>query len=107
MGLGGPLTSLIFTRSGGALDCSIRVKFAEGEEAAFLVARACARCGRRAIFPRTAGPAPASDRGRQVAWRSGDGGFSMPVGDLLTLVQYDLPLKVVLLNNSAHARAER
>ncbi|WP_435860019.1 hypothetical protein [Streptomyces roseus] len=31
----------------------------------------------------------------------------MPVGDLLTLVQYDLPLKVVLLNNSAHAMAER
>ncbi|MGP4043154.1 pyruvate dehydrogenase [Streptomyces sp. 2A115] len=41
------------------------------------------------------------DRGRQVVSLSGDGGFSMLMGDFLTLVQYGLPVKVVLFNNSA------
>ena len=41
------------------------------------------------------------DRTRQVISMSGDGGFSMLMGDFLTLVQYDLPVKVVLWNNSA------
>jgi pyruvate dehydrogenase (quinone) len=41
------------------------------------------------------------DRGRQVVSMSGDGGFSMLMGDFLTLVQYDLPVKVVLFNNSS------
>jgi pyruvate dehydrogenase (quinone) len=41
------------------------------------------------------------DRRRQVVSLSGDGGFSMLMGDFLTLVQYDLPVKVVLFNNSA------
>lgn len=41
------------------------------------------------------------DRGRQVVSMSGDGGFTMLMGDFLTLVQYDLPVKVVLFNNSA------
>ncbi|GII72208.1 pyruvate dehydrogenase [Sphaerisporangium melleum] len=40
-------------------------------------------------------------RGRQVISMSGDGGFSMLMGDFLTLVHYDLPVKVVLFNNSA------
>ncbi|KRV49820.1 pyruvate dehydrogenase [Wenjunlia vitaminophila] len=39
--------------------------------------------------------------GRQVISMSGDGGFSMLMGDFLTLVQYALPVKVVLFNNSA------
>lgn len=42
-----------------------------------------------------------TDRGRQVVSMSGDGGFSMLVGDFLTLVQYDLPVKVVLFNDSS------
>jgi pyruvate dehydrogenase (quinone) len=42
-----------------------------------------------------------NDRGRQVVSMSGDGGFSMLMGDFLTLVQYDLPVKVVLFNNSS------
>ncbi|OLZ65204.1 pyruvate oxidase [Streptomyces amritsarensis] len=42
-----------------------------------------------------------TDRGRQVVSMSGDGGFSMLMGDFLTLVQYDLPVKVVLFNNSS------
>ncbi|MFT2019544.1 pyruvate dehydrogenase [Streptomyces sp. 796.1] len=41
------------------------------------------------------------DRGRQVVSMSGDGGFSMLMGDLLTLVQYELPVKIVLFNNSS------
>lgn len=32
---------------------------------------------------------------------SGDGGFSMLMGDFLTLIQHDLPVKVVLFDNSA------
>jgi pyruvate dehydrogenase (quinone) len=32
---------------------------------------------------------------------SGDGGFAMLMGDLLTLTQYDLPIKVLVFDNSA------
>jgi pyruvate dehydrogenase (quinone) len=38
---------------------------------------------------------------RQVISLSGDGGFTMLMGDFLTLVQYGLPLKVVVFNNGA------
>ncbi|MEU9063001.1 pyruvate dehydrogenase [Streptomyces sp. NPDC048430] len=41
------------------------------------------------------------DRRRQVVSLSGDGGFSMLMGDFLTAVQYDLPVKVVVFNNSS------
>lgn len=41
------------------------------------------------------------DRDRQVVSISGDGGFSMLMGDFLTLVQYGLPVKVVVFNNSS------
>ncbi|MET8286466.1 pyruvate dehydrogenase [Streptomyces sp. NPDC048448] len=47
-----------------------------------------------------------SDRARQVVSMSGDGGFSMLMGDFLTLVQYDLPVKVVLFNNSSLGMVE-
>lgn len=47
-----------------------------------------------------------TDPGRQVVSMSGDGGFSMLMGDFLTLVQYDLPVKVVLFNNSALSMVE-
>ncbi|WP_067171364.1 pyruvate dehydrogenase [Microtetraspora niveoalba] len=40
-------------------------------------------------------------RGRQVVSLSGDGGFSMLMGDFLSLVQYGLPVKVVLFDNSS------
>ena len=46
------------------------------------------------------------DRNRQVVSMSGDGGFSMLMGDFLTLVQYDLPVKVVLFNNSSLSMVE-
>jgi pyruvate dehydrogenase (quinone) len=39
--------------------------------------------------------------GRQVVSLSGDGGFAMLMGDVLTLGQYDLPVKIVLFNNHA------
>jgi pyruvate dehydrogenase (quinone) len=42
-----------------------------------------------------------TDRSRQVVTLSGDGGFSMLMGDFLTLVQHDLPVKVVLFDNSS------
>jgi pyruvate dehydrogenase (quinone) len=38
---------------------------------------------------------------RQVVSLSGDGGFSMLMGDLLSLVQLRLPLKLVVFNNGA------
>jgi pyruvate dehydrogenase (quinone) len=38
---------------------------------------------------------------RQVISLSGDGGFSMLMGDFLTLAQYGLPLKVCVFNNGA------
>jgi pyruvate dehydrogenase (quinone) len=46
--------------------------------------------GAQAVFP-----------GRQVISLSGDGGFSMLMGDFLSLVQLGLPVKVVVFNNSA------
>ena len=39
--------------------------------------------------------------GRQVVSLSGDGGFTMLMGDLLSLKQLDLPVKVVVFNNGA------
>lgn len=39
--------------------------------------------------------------GRQVISLSGDGGFSMMMGDILTIVQYNLPVKIVVFNNSS------
>jgi pyruvate dehydrogenase (quinone) len=36
---------------------------------------------------------------RQVISFSGDGGFSMMMGDFLTLMQMNLPVKIILLNN--------
>ncbi|MEU1515926.1 pyruvate dehydrogenase [Streptomyces sp. NPDC005811] len=47
-----------------------------------------------------------TDRRRQVVSMSGDGGFTMLMGDFLTLVQYDLPVKVVLFNNSSLSMVE-
>ncbi|MEU6883284.1 pyruvate dehydrogenase [Streptomyces sp. NPDC046712] len=47
-----------------------------------------------------------TDRSRQVISMSGDGGFSMLMGDFLTLVQYDLPVKIVLFNNSSLSMVE-
>ncbi|MCC8450349.1 pyruvate dehydrogenase [Streptomyces rochei] len=41
------------------------------------------------------------DRSRQVVSLSGDGGFSMLMGDFLTLVHHNLPVKVVVFNNSS------
>jgi len=46
--------------------------------------------GAQATFPK-----------RQVVSLSGDGGFSMLMGDFLTLTQHDLPVKVVVFNNGA------
>ncbi|MEU6082677.1 pyruvate dehydrogenase [Streptomyces sp. NPDC047108] len=46
------------------------------------------------------------DRKRQVVAMSGDGGFAMLMGEFLTLVQYDLPVKVVLFNNSSLGMVE-
>jgi pyruvate dehydrogenase (quinone) len=45
--------------------------------------------------------AQASFPGRQVISLSGDGGFSMLMGDFLSLVQLGLPVKVVVFNNGA------
>ena len=41
----------------------------------------------------------AAQPGRQVVSLSGDGGFTMLMGDLITLTQQRLPVKVVVVNN--------
>jgi pyruvate dehydrogenase (quinone) len=41
----------------------------------------------------------AAQPGRQVVSMSGDGGFTMLMGDLITLTQHKLPVKVVVFNN--------
>ncbi|MFI5031944.1 MAG: ubiquinone-dependent pyruvate dehydrogenase, partial [Reyranellales bacterium] len=43
--------------------------------------------------------AQASHPGRQVISMSGDGGFTMMMGDFITLTQMGLPMKVIVLNN--------
>jgi pyruvate dehydrogenase (quinone) len=45
--------------------------------------------------------AQAAFPGRQVISLSGDGGFTMLMGDVLSLVQLGLPVKVVVFNNGA------
>jgi pyruvate dehydrogenase (quinone) len=45
--------------------------------------------------------AQAAFPGRQVISLSGDGGFTMLMGDFLTLVQLNLPVKIVIFNNSS------
>jgi pyruvate dehydrogenase (quinone) len=44
--------------------------------------------------------AQAAFPGRQVISLSGDGGFTMLMGDILTLTQMELPVKVVVFHNS-------
>jgi pyruvate dehydrogenase (quinone) len=39
--------------------------------------------------------------GRQVIAMAGDGGLAMLMGELLTVTQYDLPIKIVVFDNSA------
>ncbi|KAA9104981.1 ubiquinone-dependent pyruvate dehydrogenase [Microbacterium rhizomatis] len=41
------------------------------------------------------------DRSRQVIALSGDGGLSMLLGDLISIRQNDLPIKIVVFNNSS------
>lgn len=43
----------------------------------------------------------ASQPGRQVVALAGDGGLTMMLGELLTLVQEDLPVKIVVFENSS------
>jgi pyruvate dehydrogenase (quinone) len=45
--------------------------------------------------------AQAAYPGRQVISLSGDGGFTMLMGDFLTLAQHRLPVKIVVFNNGA------
>jgi pyruvate dehydrogenase (quinone) len=45
--------------------------------------------------------AQATEPGRQVITLSGDGGIAMLLGDLITLRQLHLPVKVVVFNNGA------
>ena len=50
--------------------------------------------------------AQASHRGRQVISLSGDGGLAMLMGDLLSLRQLDLPVKLIVFRNDALAFVE-
>ncbi|MBB1256965.1 ubiquinone-dependent pyruvate dehydrogenase, partial [Streptomyces sp. OF3] len=46
------------------------------------------------------------DPHRQTVAMCGDGGFTMLMGDFLTLVQYDLPVKIVLFDNGSLGMVE-
>lgn len=48
----------------------------------------------------------AADPKRQVIALAGDGGLSMLLGDILTLKQHNLPVKIVVFNNNAFAFVE-
>jgi pyruvate dehydrogenase (quinone) len=50
--------------------------------------------------------AQVSHPGRQVFSMSGDGGFAMLMGDLLTLRQHELPVKVIVFKNDSLAFVE-
>jgi len=50
--------------------------------------------------------AQVSHPGRQVISFSGDGGLSMLMGDLLSLRQLQLPVKLIVFNNSSLAFVE-
>jgi pyruvate dehydrogenase (quinone) len=50
--------------------------------------------------------AQVSHPGRQVIALSGDGGLAMLMGDLLSLQQLQLPVKIIVLNNSSLAFVE-
>ncbi len=50
--------------------------------------------------------AQVSHPGRQVISMSGDGGFAMLMGDLLTLRQHQLPVKLIVFKNDALAFVE-
>ena len=50
--------------------------------------------------------AQATYRSRQVISMSGDGGFSMLLGDLLTLRQHELPVKIIVFKNDSLAFVE-
>ena len=43
----------------------------------------------------------AADRSRQVVVLAGDGGLAMMLGELITAVQHDLPVKIVVFDNGA------
>lgn len=45
--------------------------------------------------------AQSADRNRQVVTFSGDGGLSMLMGELITVKQHDLPIKIFVFNNSS------
>jgi pyruvate dehydrogenase (quinone) len=51
--------------------------------------------------------AQASHPGRQVVSMSGDGGFTMMMGDFVSLVQLRLPVKIIVLNNGTLGFVER
>jgi len=50
--------------------------------------------------------AQAAERGRQVIALAGDGGLAMLMGDLITLRQLKLPVKIVVFNNGSLAFVE-
>jgi pyruvate dehydrogenase (quinone) len=50
--------------------------------------------------------AQVSHAGRQVISMSGDGGFARLIGDLLTLRQHQLPVKLIVCRNDSLAFVE-
>jgi len=57
------------------------------------------------LFPQAIG-AQTSHPGREVVSLSGDGGLAMLMGDLLSLRQLELPVKVIVFKNNALAFVE-
>jgi pyruvate dehydrogenase (quinone) len=57
-------------------------------------------------LPHAIGAQAAAGSGRQVVALSGDGGLAMMLGELITLRQQHLPVKIVVFNNGALAFVE-
>jgi pyruvate dehydrogenase (quinone) len=111
-GDGGPLHPQVLTRAIDELAADDAVFTADVGLPTLWAARHLTVNGRRRLFgsfihgtmanalPQAIG-AQAADPGRQVVALAGDGGLAMLLGELLTLRQNRLPVKVVVYNNGA------
>ena len=113
----GPIHPQVLTRAIDELAAPDAVFFADVGTPTLWAARYLTMNGRRRLLgsfnhgtmanalPQAVG-AQASQPGRQVIALSGDGGLAMMLGELLTLRQQELPVKVVVFNNGSLAFVE-
>jgi pyruvate dehydrogenase (quinone) len=116
-GDGGPIHPQVLARAVDAMAADDAVFIADTGTPTLWAARYLRMNGRRRLLgsfnhgsmanalPQAIG-VQASQPGRQVIALCGDGGLAMLMGELLTLRQHQLPVKVLVFNNSALAFVE-